>query len=306
MSKYTLMIGEFSVSQANALSDGVFLSAVPPLTAWMGLAIALCLRLDKELLGVTPVIGEANLHRGHAKYVRYRSGQLSDVNNRGVQHPTIDDRRTSLNAYLLIDIDSDESLHEDEIQQALIGLRLAGGVMHPVRQQQRISVRVFVGDGKKTAPQLALAALPSYFFLLEDASRLVLAAREQGGLQGFDILTAPLRRWAGDETPAEQKKHLQLPERPVWLPDKQHGYFRPMAVGYQLLENPQQRQGARNNLPHAFAEPVFTLIRFRSVASVRKSHNPRSGDGGYVWRPGARAENVLGACLVAPTKKRLS
>ena len=306
MSKYTLMIGEFSVSQANALSDGVFLSAAPPLTAWIGLAIALCLRLDKKLLGVTPVIGEANLHRGHAKYVRYRSGQLSDVSNRGIQHPTIDDRRSSLNAYLLLDVDSDENLTADEIQQALIGLRLAGGVIHPVQQQQTIPIRVFVGDGEKSSSQQALAALPSYFFLLEDASRLVLAAREQGGLQGFDILTAPMCRWAGEETPAELKKHLQLPERPAWLPGKQQGYFRPMAVGYQVLESPQQRLGTRNNLPHAFAEPVFTLIRFRSVASIRKSHNPRKGDGSYVWQPGVRAENVLGACPVAPRKKRLS
>lgn len=307
MITYTLAIGEFGVSQANALSDGLFLSAVPPLTAWTGFATALSLRLDKKPknISVAPVIGEANLHRGHAKYVRYRSGQLSDVSSRGVQHPTIDDRRSSFNAYLLIDIESDESLSTSVIQQALIGLRLAGGVIHPIKPQQPIPIRVFVGDGDKTSRQQALAYLPSYFYMLEDASHLVTAACEQGDLQGFDILTAPMRRWAGDETEAELKKHLHLPERPIWLPAKKHGYYRPMAVGYQLLEPPRQRQGARDELAHAFAEPVFTLIRFRTVASIRKTHNPRK-DGSYFWRQGIRAENVLGAYPVAPQKKQLS
>ena len=291
----TIAIGEFSVAQANALSDGVFLSAVPPLTAWVGLAKALELRLEKQLTihGIAPVIGEAQLHRGHAKYVRYRAGQLSDVSSRGVQHPTIDDRRTSLNAYLLLHITSDEHIQPSDIEQALIGLRLAGGVIQPLSGRKSITIKPFYEDKQATSLEKALRYLPSYFYLLEDAGYLVKTAKQQtGGLQGFDILTAPMRRWANEES----KDDLKLPERPNWLPAK--GHYRPMAVGYQLLEEPQQRLGVResaNGLTrHAFAEPVFTLIRFRTVASIRKTHSPRH-DGSYFWQQGERAEQVLGA-----------
>lgn len=301
----TIVIGEFNVAQANALSDGLFLSAVPPLTAWVGLGTALCLRLGEEVIlnGIAPIIGETHLHRGHAKYVRYRTGQLSDVGSRGVQHPTIDDRRSSLTAYLLVDITSEEEIEPDDIKQALIGLRLAGGVIHPVTKE--ILIKVFQGNTGQTAQHRALGYLPSYFYVLEDAGRLVKLAREEvNGLRGFDILTAPMRRWAGDESEDELKKQLHLPERPAWLPGKGQGYYRPMAVGYQLLEAPQQRLGTRNNLPHAFAEPVFTLIRFRTVASIRKSNTPKSNSR-YFWKQGVRAADVLGACPVATAKKSL-
>ncbi len=302
-SRCMLVIGELGIAQANALSDGVFLSAVPPLTAWVGLATALNLRLgaDISINGIAPVIGEAQLHRGHAKYVRYRSGQLSDVSSRGVQHPTIDDRRTSLNAYLMLDVSYSDTLELDLISQALIGLRLAGGVIQPLSGHRDITIKEFQHDGQNTALAQALQRLPSYFYLLEDASRLVEAAQQQtDGPQGFAILTACMQRWAGDETPEERKKQLTLPERPEWLPER--GYYRPMAVGYQLLEAAKHRSGARDNLLHAFAEPVFSLIRFRSVASVRKNHNPRN-DGSYVWRQGERSTHIYGACAVNLNKK---
>lgn len=295
-SQCTIVIGEFSVAQANALSDGIFLSAVPPLTSWVGFATALGLRLGEQVTinGIAPVIGEAHLHRGHAKYVRYRAGQLSDVSSRGVQHPTIDDRRTSLNAYLLLDVTSEEEIQQTDIEQALIGLRLAGGVIQPVSGRERINIKAFEDDQDYTGLEKALRYLPSYFYLLEDACYLVQLAKEQpDGLQGFDILTAPMRRWADEES----KDELKFPERPDWLPLQ--GYYRPMAVGYQLLEEPQQRLGVRESINgsalHAFAEPVFTLIRFRTVASIRKTHSPRH-DGSYFWLQGERAEHVLGAC----------
>lgn len=302
-SNSTLILGEFSIAQANALSDGIFLSTVPPLTAWVGLATALSLRLGGtiNINGIAPVIGEAQLHRGHAKYVRYRVGQLSDVSSRGVQHPTIDDRRTSLSAYLLLDITSENELSPTDIKQALVGLRLAGGVIQPATNRKHINVQIFHHDGKKTSLEQALRSLPSYFYLLEDASHLVQQAKQQiNGLQGFDILVAPMCRWAGDETEEEQRKNLQLPKRPEWLPMKGQGYYRPMAVGYQLLELPQKRTGTRQDFPHAFAEPVFTLIRFRTVASIRKA--PRYS-GSYFWRQGERAEKILGACPVSIKKK---
>ena len=307
----TVIIGEFSVAQANALSDGVFLSAVPPLTAWVGLATALALRLGENTIinGIAPVIGEAYLHRGHAKYVRYRAGQLSDVSSRGVQHPTIDDRRTSLNAYLLLDVTSAKELQSVDIEQALVGLRLAGGVIQPTNEKIHIPIAIFHYDDAKPSPQKqALNYLPSYFYLLEDASRLVKKAKENpDGLQGFDILTAPMRRWAGDETEDELKKHLTLPERPDWLPVQ--GYYRPMAVGYQLLEESQQRLGVRESINgpsrHAFAEPVFTLIRFRTVASIRSKNYKPLREGRYFWRQGIRdtSVKVLGACPVFPMNK---
>lgn len=302
MSQYTVVIGEFSVAQANALSDGIFLNPVPPLTAWVGLGTALCFRLGPafKLTGMAPVIGEAHLHRGHAKYVRYRVGQLSDVASRGIQHPTIDDRRCSLNAYLLLNVEADELLREDRIREALIGLRLAGGVIQPLAGKPTIAVKIYQPDEKLTAEQQAMRALPSFFYVLEDAGHLVEAAREHHQQQGFDILTAPLvRRWAGDETESERQQNLSLSPRPAWLPAQ--GVYRPMAVGYQLLEKPLQRAGARDDLPHAFAEPIFSLVRFRTVASARKTHNPEI-DGSYFWCQGQRADGVLGACRPKPTE----
>jgi hypothetical protein len=177
-------------------------------------------------------------------------------------------------------------------------------VIHPAAKHSHIPVKIFQDNDPKSTQQRALSYLPSYFYLLEDDSRLVELAREDNGLQGFDILTAPMRRWAGDESEDELKKQLHLPERPAWLPQKGQGFYRPMAVGYQLLEAPQQRQGTRNDLRHAFAEPVFTLIRFRTVASIRKTNSPKN-DSRFFWRQGVRAENVLGVCPVAAPKKAI-
>lgn len=299
MSQYTVVVGEFSVAQANALSDGIFLNPVPPLTAWVGLGTALSMRLGPAfaLIGIAPIIGEAQLHRGHAKYVRYRAGQLGDVASRGIQHPTVDDRRSSLNAYLLLNIESDELLRGDMIRETLIGLRLAGGIIQPPTGKQAIAVKIYHPDEKLTAEQQAMRALPSFFYVLEDASHLIKAARENNQQQGFDILTAPLRRWSGNETESERQQNLNLPPRPAWLPLQ--GIYRPMAVGYQLLEAPRLRTGSRNDLLHAFAEPIFSLVRFRTVASARKTHNPET-DGSYFWNQGPRADGVLGACPVKP------
>lgn len=299
MSQYTVAIGEFSVAQANALSDGIFLNPVPPLTAWVGLATALSLRLGQAftLTGIAPILGEAQLHRGHAKYVRYRAGQLSDVASRGIQHPTVDDRRCSLNAYLLLNIESDELLRENTIREALLGLRLAGGVIQAPAGQQGISIKIYQPGADLSSEQQAMRALPSYFYVLEDAGHLIKAAHQQNQQHVFDILTAPLRRWAGSENESEHKQNLSLPPRPAWLPAQ--GVYRPMAVGYQLLETPQQRRGSRDDRLHAFAEPVFSLVRFRTVASARKTHNPET-DGSYFWQQGQRADGVLGACPVKP------
>lgn len=49
------------------------------------------------------------------------------------------------------------------------------------------------------------------------------------------------------------------------------GWFVPSLVGYRLLEEPRQRQGARGGYPHAYADPLFWILEWQRSYKVKNS-----------------------------------
>ena len=52
----------------------------------------------------------------------------------------------------------------------------------------------------------------------------------------------------------------------------EHNWLSPAAIGWAALETPRQRRGARNGLPHAYAEPMVGLVQYQSVRA--DNHSP--------------------------------
>lgn len=101
----------------------------------------------------------------------------------------------------------------------------------------------------------AIQSLPSGYFI-EDASAVV-----QKRLEGGESITeAVLTRVKPSE-------------------EIESGWYVPVNIGYSPITSFQQRGGVRDDLPHAFAEPVVGLIKLTSVNKIKAQENSPS-----LWR----------------------
>jgi CRISPR type I-F-associated protein Csy2 len=270
--KQFFRIGPILVSQASALSGGL-LMGMPALYAYTGFLKNLSLRLTSQhnvtvkAVSIAPIFHSFSLHRGHAKYVRYRPGQLADVAARGPNHPTVDEQRSTFEVSLIIVlVCSDFTFTREQITPCLRGMKLAGGGISASNGQPNISVRCVESVTE------ALRGAPFNAVMLADAS-YVLEDAQAAGVPKFDALlhalSAPNKDW--ELKPGEEP-------RPNWLPDL--GSYLPVCIGAVSLESfkdPSQRAGIRqsdhanaeNPTRHAFAESVFSLVRAQTVASVK-------------------------------------
>jgi hypothetical protein len=270
--KQFFRIGPVLVSQASALSGGLLIG-MPALYAYTGFLKNLSFRLGAQqntnvkAVSVAPVFHSFNLHRGHAKYVRYRPGQLADVVARGPNHPTIDEQRSTFEVSLIIVLScSDFSFTNEHIAQCLRGMKLAGGGISASNGQPNIPVR------SAESVTEALRGTPFNCVMLADAS-YVLEDAAKAGVSKFDSLLNALAA-------PNKERELKLNEtpRPAWLPEI--GSYLPVCIGALSLEsfkNPSERAGIRQAdnatterpTHHAFAESVFSLVRAQTVASVK-------------------------------------
>ena len=69
------------------------------------------------------------------------------------------------------------------------------------------------------------------------------------------------------------------------------GWIAPVNLGYTLLEPPRTRRGARDGLPHAFAEPMMGLIRYVPAVAARSRDSALSSED--LWRHGWDADQFL-------------
>lgn len=305
MRKQFFRLGPILVSQASAMSGGM-LVGMPALYAYTGFLKNLCLRLgiandcDVVPLGLAPVFCSFSLHRGHAKYVRYRRGHISEVDKRGPNHPTIDEPRASFEIYLIIAIGcSSVDFNSSQIEPLLRGMKLAGGGISSA-SPNRVDIVV------KSIDQSDLyLGLPFSSVALADASYILEDARDAGvnGMEAmFQALVAPKR----DKVISPDRF-----QRPSWLQsDDKVGQYFPVCVGARPIENfnnPTQRNGIRQSLKatpenptcHAFAESVFSIVRGQTVASVRAStRKQQNWEPAIFWRevpPLSHEPQVFGA-----------
>lgn len=59
------------------------------------------------------------------------------------------------------------------------------------------------------------------------------------------------------------------------------GWFTASLLGYQLLETPVDRPGARSGLPHAYADPLLGVVEWKSFYALRRT----GGAGLTFWSP---------------------
>lgn len=287
--KQYFRIGPMLVTQANALSGGLLIG-MPAMYAYTGWLKGMCLRLSKQgqvsvtPLGVSPILHTFSLHRGHAKYVRYRPGQLAEVAGRGPNHPTVDEQKASFELSVIIAIESkDLEIQTASIAACISGMKISGGGISPVGLKD-VHIRV----KKIDAITRCFDGLPFNAVALSDASYVLDDARS-AGLDGFDAMLQALAAPSGFAT-----AKVGAFERPVWMPKE--GRFLPACVGAIALESfksPSERQGIRQadnatlEMPtkHAFAESAFTLIRAQTIASVRAQSRLAAASEGQIAGP---------------------
>lgn len=287
--KQYFRIGPMLVTQANALSGGLLIG-MPAMYAYTGWLKGMCLRLSKQgqvsvtPLGVSPILHTFSLHRGHAKYVRYRPGQLAEVAGRGPNHPTVDEQKASFELSVIIAIESkDLEIQTASIAACISGMKISGGGISPVGLKD-VHIRV----KKIDSITRCFDGLPFNAVTLSDASYVLDDARS-AGLDGFDAILQALAAPSGFAT-----AKAGAFERPLWMPKE--GRFLPVCVGAIALESfksPSERQGIRQadnatlEMPtkHAFAESAFTLVRAQTIASVRAQSRLAATSAGQIAEP---------------------
>jgi hypothetical protein len=275
MKKQYFRVGPILVSQAAAMSGGL-LVGLPAMYAYTGWLKNLSLQLGRAFncevtpLAIAPIFHVFTLHRGHSKYVRYRKGQIAEVENRGANHPTIDEPKCSFELTLIIAIGCETiDFQVDQLAPLMRGMKLAGGGISPAIHTQ-IEINV-----QKINQSDLYAGLPFNSIALADSSFVIDDARA-AGVNGFDAMFQAL------VSPSQNKiVEADKFQRPPWLStDDTVGQYFPVCAGAIPIEdfkNPQQRSGIRqadsatSEKPtlHAFAESVFTLVRGQTIASVR-------------------------------------
>lgn len=55
------------------------------------------------------------------------------------------------------------------------------------------------------------------------------------------------------------------------------GWYVPSLVGFRLLEKPRARDGVRGNFPHAFCDPLFWALEWRSCSRIENAEQ-------HLWR----------------------
>lgn len=136
---------------------------------------------------------------------------------------------------------------------------------------------------------------------LHDVQETLLRMRLAGGqirsarIETFPVwdsaLTGALRRgfWIEDATELLSDTADPIKAALDTALNSSSGWIVPANLGYALLEAPRKRHGARDGLPHAFAEAMIGLIRYVPVVAARdRTLTPED-----LWRYGWDADQFL-------------
>lgn len=131
----------------------------------------------------------------------------------------------------------------------------------------------------------ALEALGHSGFIVTDQTALTIPYMEKNRVSRaeamtslvFDVWPRKEAQSKGDEGQTEDDEATE-PQAPP--PPEQQNRFRSFAcLGYNLLTPPESRIGARENLPHAFAEAMIGIVELTSLGRLRKARRTTNEDG---------------------------
>lgn len=290
MRKY-IVFEKIKVQHANAMPAFNLIGA-PAITAHLGFARAIAYRYSSELNGV------AILHHRCDFEGRYVFGRLSPNLPRGVPCPlnssdkkiTLSDQPSSLCHYevsLLLEVEGEDL--SELISHANDGklfawltrsARFAGGVILSIKNISVVDIKLE-----------AMRKMPKTGFWVLDGRHLVegeLSYKEdysnsnemnascENGSQDLspnlkrspDVLDSIMSTLYPKETHPSAKKEKEKLEEKI-----KKKFLALSCVGYAPLTDFKHREGVRQNLPHAYCEPLLGVIEYKSKRLTTESEN---------------------------------
>lgn len=252
-------VKDLRASRVNLLMND-FAAGLPSPLAFLGLgaAIAPLLGAPRWSVAVLPVLHEVVPSDGRTKpEMAAKGGYFGPIE-------TPEDLVGSVRVSILMDIPGCNN--EDAVGKALLGRRIAGGVIH----NGHIEVRQVTPDGQ------ALAGLPRGYAVVasEHNERRIVATGAIRDLSAIADVLFPTERIPG------------------------MGWLVPVAVGHRLLEDPvkvPRRAGTRDQtVPHVFTEPMVGVAELVSVRASRLTSLSETGLSSLLWRWTAEGEWIVG------------
>ena len=123
-------------------------------------------------------------------------------------------------------------------------------------RHRRIAGGLIIDHGEpvsRSSLEDAMRVLPGGFFLVDRSEELRTAGQASGQSSGKGRI----------------ETLLSLINDPPSIGEKRR-WLSPAVMGYAALTDFEQRDGVRDNRPHAFAEPLMGLVEYHSVAKHKK------------------------------------
>ena len=258
------MVHDLRASRVNLLMND-FACGLPSPLALLGLGAAIAPQLgaDRWSVAVLPVLHEIHVAQGRTK-PEMQPGTRGSKPVAFSPVEMVEDMTGSVRLSLILDIPDCHDEHT--VEQALLGKRIAGGVIH----NQQIRVERFTPDGS-----LFCSLERGFAMLRPDRGDLAQISTGQ-----TDSLTRIAELLYGDS------------------PQPCSGWQVPVAVGHRLLEDPSevpQRANTRDpDIPHVFTEPMLGIAELVSVRNPRLTELDRPGLEDRLWRWVAKRDWITG------------
>jgi CRISPR-associated protein Csy2 len=240
-----IILPHLKVQRANALVTPWLIGACPVYAAVM-LGHALGRDTGVLPMGVglvhhdATLLAESQLPRGYGDIFpqQYRAASFIDKGDYSSKNENALALQPTASAHLEVSLVlayDGEAPGTERLMQALEGRRLAGGLI--ASSEPPILCERLRGDAS------VQTCLRSGFWVLDRSEQL----------DRTDRLGSLL--------------DLAFPSHPP-SPGEPRPWFAPAVLGYATLTPLAERQGVRDNLPHAFAEPLVGLVEYRSVRQI--------------------------------------
>ncbi|MGR9012861.1 MAG: type I-F CRISPR-associated protein Csy2 [Gammaproteobacteria bacterium] len=284
-----LVIPNYCAQNVNAEANQ-YVVGLPAITGFTGFAHQQIRLLNQpadlglQENGTAIVIHDFQLRAGHPRCPAYMKDE-----NGSEAASIVEEFKADLRISLIIRIDSEDDAANDLIEHHFLGKRqndetryyanpalqnrinhsfLAGG--HCVKTGK---VRFF--DSKKLSDWLKKEMSPGYF--IKDRYDLLSEDKAQG-ITPLDSVLNSMTRFKTDISNQYQRSRK--------------GWIIPVAIGYQAIEQPQQRSQARGGHPHVYAEPVTGLAEAVSAKRIANEEK-RLTRQAIFWTHQYQVENSL-------------
>lgn len=245
-----LVIPELQVQNANA-QPASWMIGPPPITAYMGFAHALCLRLHARHNGVAIVHHDIEFPgewiHGSFRPTQFKGASFVDKDDYIAGTNTLSSQPTArchLSCSLVIRFPEEESLDKDKALYALRSFRLAGG---EILRHGKIMIFSHEREREKVRNELIRKVRKSHWSIVD---RVDLMVREAGDRDMLDTLLRVTR----------QSKNFEKQEK-----NTDSAWLLPSTVGYAEISRQAHRRNVRGGLLHAYAEPLIGLIQYRNL-----------------------------------------